>query len=156
MPLPIPRWVISSPEPHDEAGARREREDDEGGLPVGEVRDQVDVRGVAAEKARGTVVEEVDEARGLKERQPEGQVPGRLGQLLLAESTLVTPFLELRDHRRQKLDDDRARDVGHDPEPEHGHTEQAVTGEEAQEAEDPGLLGLGLELTDGRRPRCRG
>ena len=33
-------------EPHDEAGARREGEDDEGGLPVGEVRDQVDA-GVA-------------------------------------------------------------------------------------------------------------
>ena len=65
---------------------------------------------------------------------------------------LVAPFLELGDHRRQQLDDDRAGDVGHDPEPEQRHPQQPAAGEQVQEAEDAGLLGLrleGLDLRDG-------
>ena len=133
-------------EPHDEGRARREGQADEPPLPQGEVGDQVDVLG--AEQSTPAVVEDVDEAGRLQQGQADGEVPGGLGELLLAHRALVTPFLELGDHRGQQLDDDRAGDVGHDAQPEQGHPQQPAAGEEVEEAEDAGLLGRRLERLD--------
>ncbi len=135
-------------EPHDEGRTGRERQDDEAGAVEVEVRDQVDVGRRRAEEPGGAVVEHVDETGRLQERQADSHVPGRLGDLLLPDRPLVTPLLELRDHRRQQLDDDGAGDVRHDPEAEQSHLQQPAAGEEVQEAEDPRRLGLGLELLD--------
>jgi len=52
-----------------------------------------------------------------------------------------TALHELRDHAGEQLDDDRRRDVGHDPEPEDGGMGKARAREEAQVAEDPARRG---------------
>ena len=90
-----------------------------------------------AEQPSAALVEQVDQAGRLHQGQGHGQVPGGLGQLLLAHRPLVTPLLQLGDDRGQQLDDDARGDVGHDPQPEHGHPGQGPAGEEVEEAEDP-------------------
>ena len=114
MPLPTPRCVISSPShmmkavpavmiktmKRDVRAGERAR-----GEHVGEAR-------------RGRVVEQEDEAGGLQQREDDGHVAGPLVDLLGPGLPLLLPLLELGDHDRHQLHDDRARDVGHDPERE--------------------------------------
>ena len=56
---------------------------------------------------------------------------------------LVAPLLELGDHHHQQLDDDRAGDVRHDPEPEHRELGQRTAGEQVEEADHAGRAGRG-------------
>ena len=83
IPLPMPRWVISSPShmtkavPGGEASGTMKPARQQG-----EVGDQVDVLGRAGRLA--AVVEDVDEPRRLQQGQADREVAGRLGDLLLA------------------------------------------------------------------------
>src|SRR5439155_118722 len=78
-------------------------------------------------------VEREDDARRLHQGQGHRHVTGPLGDLLLADLALVLPFLQLGNHDRQQLHDDRGGDVGHDPEREHGHARQRPAGEQVEE-----------------------
>ena len=123
-------------EPHHERRAGGERQDDEQHVQGGEIRDQVD----RARRAPGQElprVEQEDEPRGLHQCETDGEIARRLGELALSDRSLVSPFGELRDHGREQLDDDRRRDVGHDPEPQHGGAGQGTAREQVQEAEQP-------------------
>ena len=80
-------------------------------------------------------VEGVDESGRLQEREPNGQVARGLGDLLLTNGPLVTPLAEFGNDAREQLDDDGARDVGHDPEAKDRESSQRPTREEVQEAE---------------------
>jgi len=127
-------------QPHHERGAGGHGEHDQQHPRHREVGDQVDVEPAAgAEEPAATVVEDERQAGRLHDRQGDGEVPGRLGQFLLAGGTFLPPLLELRDHDHQQLDDDLGRDVGHDPEPEHREAGQRAPGEEAEEAQHSAL-----------------
>ena len=149
IPWPMPRWVMSSASHMTKAVPAVRQSTMKAASGSGELRDEVDARG-SAEQARVVAVEDVDEPGRLHEGQGDGQVPGGLGELLLPDRPLVAPLLELRDHRREQLDDDRAGDVGHDAEPEDGEPDERAAGEQVEEPEDPrGARGV-LELLDPR------
>ena len=76
-------------EPHDEGRAGGHDRDHEQPEPEVELGDQVDVE---AEQRLVVAVEGVDQTGRLQERQPDGEVPGRLGDLLLADGALVAPL----------------------------------------------------------------
>jgi hypothetical protein len=103
--------------------------------------DEVDVeRHRGTEQAAAAVVEGIGEAGRLHDGQGDGHVPGDLGQLALTARPFLSPLLELGDDHHQELDDDRARDVGHDPEPEDGHLGQRTTGEQVEVRDHPALV----------------
>ena len=119
-------------EPHHYGRPGGEDEDDEQHAGRREVGDEVDVAAAAEELA---AVEEKDQAGALHDSERHGEVTGCLGQLALADRALLAPLLELRDHRLEKLDDDRRRDVGHDPEAEDGGSGEGATREQVEEAQ---------------------
>jgi len=85
---------------------------------------------------RPIVRKKESEADRLPGGQTDGQVTRVLGDLLLADLALFLQLLE-RGHRdRQELQDDRGRDVGHDPEREDREVLQGAPGEQAEETED--------------------
>ena len=134
-------------QPHDEGRPRREDQHHEEGQRPVEGRDQVDA---GAEQGRVVAVEGVDEAGGLHHGQRHGEVAGGLGDLLLADRALVPPLLELGDHRGEQLDDDGARDVGHDAQAEDGQAHQRAAAEEVEEAEHARRRGRALERLQAR------
>ena len=146
MPLPMPRWVMSSPIHMTTAVPAVMREHDEQHAGHVEVRDQVDAVGqlLVPPKPPTAVVEQEGEAGGLEDGEAHGHVAGPLGDLLLADRALLLPLLELGDHHRQQLHDDRAGDVRHDPEREHGEPGERAAREQVEEAEHAALLGLAL------------
>ena len=95
------------------------------------------------------------DAEGLHERQHDGAVAGVLGDLLLARLAFLGQPLERRDHHREELEDDRRRDVRHDPQREHGEAPQVAAGEEVDHAEQ-GALHLVEELRRARRASMPG
>ena len=105
-------------------------------------------------EAAAAVVEQVRQAERLHQRDGDRQVAGPLRDLALTDRALLLPLLELRDHHREDLHDDRAGDVRHDPEREHGELRERAAGEELEEAEHAALLGLLLQLLDADRGRC--
>ncbi len=133
--------------PHDDGGAGGDRQHDQGDVGQVEGGDQLQV-GVGA-GAQEAVVELVGDAGGLEDGEADGHVPGPLGDLLLADRTLLLPLLDPGDDHRQQLHDDRAGDVRHDPEGEDRHLGQGAAGEQVQEAEDAALVGLALQVLDG-------
>ena len=144
MPLPMPRWVMSSASHMTTA------------VPAVKMRMMNSTRGAVKSGMRSmslplpkssAAVEQEDQAGALHDGEGDGEVTGRLGQLALADRALLAPLLELRDHRLEQLDDDRRGDVGHDPEPEDGGSGERAAREQVEEAEDAaGLVGGGDAL----------
>ena len=93
-------------------------------------------------------MEQEDEARRLQERNGDREVAGPLRGLPLPDGSLFLPLLELRDHDREDLHDDRRRDVGHDAQREERELRECLTAEQCQEGEDATLLGLLLDRVD--------
>ena len=108
MPLPMPRWVISSPihmsstvPAVSEMTIRKTCGASKSGI-----------TGVPG--ARREAAEEEDVADRLGEGQADGQVARVLRDPLLADLALLLQLLQRRHDDRQQLQDDRGRDVGHD------------------------------------------
>jgi hypothetical protein len=80
-----------------------------------------------------------DDAGGLQHGQAERQVAGVLGDLRLAGLALLLEGLQPRDHHDEQLQDDRGRDVRHDPEREDRQLEQRPAGEQVDQAVDAGV-----------------
>jgi hypothetical protein len=96
-------------------------------------------------------VEQEHEAGRLQQRQHDRDVPRPLVDLLDPLLALLLPLLELGDHNGKELHDDRARDVRHDPEPEHRHAGERAAREEVDERQEPRvalLLERRLQLAD--------
>ena len=123
MPLPIPRWVMSSPSHITSAVPAVHVMTISTGLERGEVRDEhralreLDAR--LAEQTAVAALQHEHERGRLHQRERDREVTRPLRDLLLPGLALVLPFLELRDHHAEQLHDDRRRDVRHDPEEEH-------------------------------------
>src|SRR5829696_6530734 len=116
--------------PHEERGRSGQRDDDEDEAP-----------GVQLEVGDLTV-EEVRVPRRLERREDDGQVPRVLVDLRVAGLALLLQLLEPRDHHGHQLEDDRGRDVGHDPEREQSELPERAAREDVQEAENgPALAG---------------
>ena len=144
MPLPIPRWVISSPN-H-----------------ISSVQPAVSAitirRTFGPVRLPSTLVppcfgaegpEEEDVAEGLAEGQADGQVARVLGDLLLADLAFFLELLQRGDDDREQLQDDRRGDVGHDPQREEREAREAAAREEVEEAEDVGAAEVALQFLDG-------
>ena len=110
------------------------------------------------------LVEEEGETGRLEDREADGEVARPLRHLLEPDLALFLPGLELGDHDRQELHDDRRGDVGHDPEGEHRELGECAAGEEVEQAEhaavdarqapgrldvDPGHRYVGAQAVDG-------
>ena len=152
MPLPMPRWLMSSPI-HMSRAVPAVRVSTttitRNGVKLGE---DVEAGGVAAaaEQAAAAVVEEEGQAGGLEQRDGDREVARPLRDLALADRPHLLPLLQLGDHHGEDLHDDRRRDVRHDPEREERELGERAAGEQLQEAEHAAaLLGLALELLDG-------
>src|SRR6185503_503985 len=86
----------------------------------------------------------------LHDRDQHRAVARPLRDLLLALFALLAQLLEVRHHRTEQLEDDRGRDVRHDPEGEDRGLRERAAHEHVVEAEQP--VRLALERTR----QCRG
>ncbi len=131
-------------EPHDHCGAggHRDHHHEEG---LGAV--VVQQRQLALEEAAGA--RQGHDAGGLQQRKAQGQVARVLGDLRLAGLALLLQRLEPRDHHDEKLQDDAGRDVGHDAQREDGQLEQGATGEQVDQAVEPGIVAVLSEVDTG-------
>lgn len=131
IPLPRPRSVICSPQPHQE-----HRSGNEGGH-----------RRHAKHQARihhqsGLRLECYGYARGLEERQQYGAVTGVLRDFALAGLPFFFQLFELRRHGGHQLHDNRRRYVRHDSQGKQSKSRQRATGEHVEHPEDATLLRL--------------
>ena len=131
-------------QPHDEGGPGGHDQHDEGDVGAGEraLREHV------GEPGRVRIVEQEHEARGLQQRQHHRHVAGPLVDLLGAGLALLLPLLELGDHDRHQLHDDRAGDVGHDAEREDRQAGQRTAGEQVDDVQEPARVRLALQDAD--------
>ncbi len=132
-------------EPHEQHATRGQRDHDQHHLREGE-RAADDADAAAAEG-----VEEEDVAERLGEGEGDGQIARVLRDLLLADLALLLQLLERGDDHRQQLQDDRCRDVGHDPEGEQRQLAQGAAAEDVEEAEDVAAREVALDLVEGVR-----
>ena len=94
-------------EPHQEHGARHQRDDG------GEAEHQARV-----DHKSGLRLERDRDAGRLEKREEDRPVARVLGDLALARLALFSELLQLRGHRGHELHDDRGRDIRHDAERE--------------------------------------
>src|SRR5262249_12183612 len=94
------------------------------------VRDQV------RSARRDLLLQPERDAGRLDERQQHGAVAGVLRDLPAAHLSFLGELLEVGPHHRQELQDDRRRDVRHDPEREHGEAPQGAAREDVEEPEE--------------------
>ena len=146
IPLPTPRFVISSP------------------IHMRSVQPAVSVSTMitnrpAVRVERAGAVEEERVADRLGRREHDGQVARVLVDLGVAGLAFLLHLLQPRDDDRHQLEDDRGRDVRHDPEREHGEARQRAAREEVQQPEDRAAAGrevaLDLVGVDARRGHPR-
>ena len=152
MPLPMPRWLMSSPIHMSSAVPAVSVSTTMITAERREVGQHVEAGGVAtaAEQATAAVVEQERQAGGLQQRDGHREVAGPLGDLALPHRAHLLPLLQLRDHHGEDLHDDRRRDVRHDPEGEDGELGERAAGEQLEEAHHAAAaLGLALQLLDG-------
>src|SRR3954463_10482829 len=141
-------------EPHDDGGAGgHDGHEHEHAVDRGGVEDRL--LAVGEQPARHAAGQRHD-AGGLQDRESDREVAGVLRQLGLAGLTLLLQPLQARDHHDEQLDDDAARDVGHDPERENGQLEQRAAAEQVDQAVDRGVLaridaGVDVLVVDPRR-----
>src|SRR5947208_10231960 len=94
---------------------------------------------------------------GVSGCQGDGEVWGLLRDLRVARLALFLQALERGDDDRHDLEDDRRRDVGHDPEREEREARQRRAGKEVQQLEDSAAAAARAEelsqrlLVDARR-----
>ena len=112
-------------EPHDEAGSGRHRQDGQRVLERSGLREGLH-RASLEELRIGNRYHD----SALQHGQTDRQVARVLGDLLRAGGALLLEGLELGDHDREELQDDRRGDVGHDAEREDGQLEQRPTREQ--------------------------
>ena len=127
MPLPTPRFVISSPSHISSVVPAVERD-----------HDQDHPAGVRLQRA--LALEEERVAERLRRGERDGQVARVLVDLGVARLALLLQLLEPRDDDRQQLEDDRGRDVRHDPEREERELRERAAREQVQQAEDRAAL----------------
>jgi hypothetical protein len=84
----------------------------------------------------------------LGERQRHRQVARVLGDLLLSDLALLLQALQRGHDHRQQLQDDRGRDVGHDPQREQRQPLEAAAREDVEEAEDVRAVEARLDRLD--------
>ena len=112
MPLPMPRWVISSPIHISTAVPADQRQDDHQVAPVrGAVGQQLHVRPVlaAAEKTPPQPRPKMNvRPVACSVAMADGQVAGLLGDLALADRALLLQLLQLGDDHAEDLHDDAA------------------------------------------------
>ena len=161
MPLPMPRWVISSPShitsavPAVQVMMIMQR------LVRGEVRDEhpgpAELRVRLPSSPPLPLFNTNTNAVDCIERERDGEVARPLRDLLLPGLAFVLPFLELRDHDAEQLHDDRRRDVRHDPEEEHRDRRERAAREHVEQSERaarvlrprPSACWIGLKSTYG-------
>ena len=149
MPLPMPRWVISSPIHISRMQPVGQADDDQEDVRRVEVRDDR-FAGFGLQR-----VEQEHVADRLGEGEPDGQVARVLGDAGLADLAFLGELLQ-RGHRHlQQLQDDRGGDVGHDAQREDRDPRQAAAGEQVQKAEDVGAAELLLDVVDRREVDAR-
>jgi hypothetical protein len=117
----MPRFVICSPI-HEQRRAAREREDD-------------DDEAAGVEVQHVLRLEEERVAGRLRSRQRDGEVAGVLRDLRVACLSLFLQSLERRNDDGEDLEDDRRRDVRHDPQREEREARERRAREEVQQAE---------------------
>ena len=136
-------------DPHQQHAAGRQADDDQedvGRVEVGDDR----FAGFGLQR-----VEQEHVADRLREREPDRQVAGVLGDASLADLAFLGELFQRRHDHLQQLQDDRGGDVGHDPEREQRDPRQAAAGEQVQVAEDPRAAELLLDVVDGREVDAR-
>ncbi|MDQ0854156.1 hypothetical protein QFZ79_002267 [Arthrobacter sp. V4I6] len=140
IPLPTPFSVTSSPHPHDQAGAGRQRDDEEDRGDDTRVRD--DRQLAVGQQLAGTG--QRHQGRGIQEAQGDGEVTRVLRQLRLAGRAFLIEHLEAGNDHPEQLHDDTRRDVRHDPEREDRDLQQCTAAEQVDELIDAarGLTGL--------------
>jgi hypothetical protein len=119
-------------QPHQQGAAGGQADHDQEEARGGELADDVGARFVAEG------AEEEDVADRLAEGESDGQVAGVLGDFLLPDFALFLQPLQRWHDDRQQLQDDRCRDVGHDPQREEAEPREAASREEVEEAENSG------------------
>ena len=157
IPLPMPRWVMSSPshitmavpavQTSTMSAARHKLKPGMKSMPCGSSAEP--------DEAAGALVQREHEPGRLHEREGDGEVPRPLRDLLLADLTLLLPLLELGDHDTEQLHDDRCRDVRHDPEEEDRDVRDRAAGEEVEESDHAAVVGTLLQRLDGREVDVR-
>ena len=123
MPFPMPRFVISSPI-HMSRVVAAVRE-----TTISTIRPAREREGVLP-------VEEVRVAEGLQRGQDDGEVAGVLVDLGVARLAFLLELLEARDDDGEELQDDRRRDVRHDPEREERELGQRAAREDVEQGQD--------------------
>ena len=123
MPLPMPRFVISSPIHMSST--------------VPAVRETM-MSTISPEPAfeRALAAEEERVPGRLRGREDDREVARVLRDLRVARLALPLQLAEPRDDDGHQLEDDRRRDVRHDPEREQGELRERASREEVEQAED--------------------
>src|SRR4051812_32396773 len=129
--------------PHEQHRARGERDHDEEHVRRVEVRDDRRAR------ARREAAEQEDVADRLGEREADGEVARVLRDPRLADLALLLQLLECRHDDREELQDDRRRDVRHDPEREQRDAAEPAAAERVQQVQDAAVAELLLDRVDG-------
>jgi hypothetical protein len=106
--------------------------------------DQHDAAGV--ERQRALAVEQIGVAERLQGGEDDREVPGVLVDLGVARLALLLELLEPRDHDGEELEDDRRRDVRHDPEREDRELRERAAREDVEQAEDRASLRVQVVL----------
>ena len=145
---------LAEPHDHRRAGGHRDDHDQEGDGAVAVQQVLVAVLEQLARAGQG------DDAGGLQDRQAQGQVAGVLRDLGLARLAFLLERLQARDHHDEQLQDDARGDVGHDPQREDRQLQERATGEQVDQAVEPGVLdlveaGLHVRHVDPRRGHLR-
>ena len=95
----------------------------------------------------------------LEKLRNEGEANGEIARVLrdpgLAHLALLGQLLQGRDDDLQQLQDDRSRDVGHDPEREDGDPAQAAAREQVEQPEDVAATEVRLNRINGGRTDAR-
>src|SRR3954447_6818085 len=129
--------------PHQQHRARRQRDHDEEDVRRVEVRDDRRAR------ARREALEEEDVADRLGEREADREIARVLRDPRLPDLALLLQLLERRHDDSQELQDDRRRDVRHDPEREQRDARQPAAAERVQQVQDAAVADLLLDRVDG-------
>src|SRR3954447_18790176 len=130
--------------PHQQHRAGRQRDHDEEDVRRVEVRDDRRAAG-----ARREALEQEDVADRLREREADRQVARVLRDPRLPDLALLLQLPERRHDHRQQLQDDRRRDVRHDPQREQRDPRQPAAAEGVQQVEDAAVAELLLDGVDG-------
>ena len=144
IPLPMPRSVICSPS-HMMKAVPAVRV-----IMVIKRKDHPGSRTTASPAGPVILSKPNADSEPLDEAQEHRSVAGVLGDLLPSGLPFLRKPLQMGNHDREQLKDDRGTDIGHDPQGENGQALESAPGEHVDEAEES-PLGLGEEGGQGVR-----